>query len=83
MRLPSLGISYFEFIFIELTNFNLILKMTYSTDLRRKVLSIKEQENLTTTEVAKRFGIGTANVSRWNKKNVLAINLRPKLIWKR
>jgi transposase len=46
--------------------------MTYSTDLRRKVLSIKEQENLTTTEVAKRFGIGTANVSRWNK------NLEPK-----
>ena len=33
---------------------------------------IKEQENLTTEEAAKRFGIGTANFSRWNK------NLEPK-----
>jgi len=41
--------------------------MTYSRDFRRKVLSIKEQENLTTEEVAKRFGIGTASISRWNK----------------
>jgi transposase len=46
--------------------------MTYSTDLHRKVLSIKAQENLTNTEVAKRFGIGIANISRWNK------NLEPK-----
>jgi transposase len=41
--------------------------MTYSTDLRRKVLDIKEQENLTIAEAAKRFGIGTANFSRWKK----------------
>ena len=46
--------------------------MTYSTDFRRKVIGIKEQENLTTEEAAKRFGIGTANFSRWNK------NLEPK-----
>lgn len=42
--------------------------MTYSTDLRRKALTLKEQENLTTAEAAKRFGIGTANFNRWNKK---------------
>ena len=41
--------------------------MTYSTDFRRKVIGIKEQENLTTKEAAKRFGIGTANFSRWGK----------------
>jgi transposase len=46
--------------------------MTYSTDFRRKALDIKEQENLTTDEAAKRFGIGTANFSRWSK------NLEPK-----
>jgi len=46
--------------------------MTYSTDFRRKVIGIKEQENLTTEEAAKRFGIGTANFSRWQK------NLEPK-----
>jgi transposase len=41
--------------------------MTYSTDFRRKVLDIKEKEKLTTDETAKRFGIGTANLSRWDK----------------
>lgn len=46
--------------------------MTYSTDFRRKVLDIKEKEKLTTDETAKRFGIGTANFSRWDK------NLEPK-----
>jgi hypothetical protein len=47
--------------------------MTYSTDFRRKILGIKEQENLTTEEAAKRSaGIGTANFSRWGK------NLEPK-----
>ena len=42
--------------------------MTYSTDFRRKTLAIKEQENLTTEEAAKRFRIGTANFSRWKKE---------------
>lgn len=46
--------------------------MTYSTDFRRKVIGIKEQESLTAEEAAKRFGIGTASFSRWNK------NLEPK-----
>ena len=46
--------------------------MTYSTDLRRKVLDTRKQENLTIAEAAKRFGIGTANLNRWNK------NLEPK-----
>ena len=42
--------------------------MTYSVDFRRKVLSLKEQENLTNKEAAKRFGIGSANFSRWKKE---------------
>jgi transposase len=43
--------------------------MTYSTDFRRKVLCIKEQENLTTKEAAKRFGIGTANTQSVGQKS--------------
>jgi transposase len=41
--------------------------MTYSIDFRKKVLSIKEQENLTLVEVSKRFGIGQASVMRWSQ----------------
>lgn len=42
--------------------------MTYSIDFRRKVLSIKEQENLNDEETALRFGIGTATLTRWKTK---------------
>ena len=42
--------------------------MTYSIDFRRKVLDIKEQENLTAKETAERFGMGTNNFSRWKKQ---------------
>jgi transposase len=41
--------------------------MTYSNDLRKKVLSIKEQDKLTFSETAKRFGVGQASVVRWSK----------------
>jgi len=41
--------------------------MTYSTDFRKKVLSIKEQENLTFGETAKRFGVGQASIVRWSQ----------------
>jgi transposase len=41
--------------------------MTYSIDFRKKVLSIKEQENLTLLEVSNRFGVGQASVVRWSK----------------
>ena len=41
--------------------------MTYSIDFRKKVLSIKVQENLTLSEVSTRFGIGQASVVRWSK----------------
>lgn len=41
--------------------------MAYSIDFRRKVLSIKEQENLTFSEVSERFGVGQASVVRWSK----------------
>jgi len=42
--------------------------MTYSIDFRQKVLWIKEQENLTGTETAVRFGIGVASITGWNKQ---------------
>ena len=41
--------------------------MTYSTDFRKKVLSIKEQENLTFCETAKRFGVGQSSLVRWSQ----------------
>lgn len=42
--------------------------MTYSIDFRRKVLSIKEQENLSDEETALRFGIGIASLTRWKAR---------------
>ena len=42
--------------------------MTYSIDLREKVLSVKEQECLSFQVVADRFQIGVATVFRWSKR---------------
>ena len=42
--------------------------MTYSVDFRRKVLSVREKEDLTIDEVASRFEIGVASVVRWLRK---------------
>jgi transposase len=42
--------------------------MTYSIDFRRKVLSIKDKENLTIEETAKRFDVGVASVVRWSSR---------------
>lgn len=39
--------------------------MTYTLDFRLKV---KQEENLTYTETARRFKIGKASLVRWNKK---------------
>jgi transposase len=41
--------------------------MTYLIDFRKKVLSIKAQENLTWSEVSTRLGVGQASVVRWSK----------------
>ncbi len=41
--------------------------MTYSSDFRRKVLSVREKEGLTIAEVAVRFCVGVASVVRWLK----------------
>lgn len=41
--------------------------MTYSIDFRRKVLLIKEREELTFEAIAERFGVGKASVFRWSK----------------
>jgi transposase len=46
--------------------------MTYSTDFRKKVLSIKQQDQLTFSETSQRFGVGQATVVRWSK------NIEPK-----
>jgi transposase len=42
--------------------------MTYSIDFRKKVLSIKDKENLTLEETATRFGIGIASIVRWSNR---------------
>ena len=42
--------------------------MTYSLDFRRKVLSVRKKEGLTIAEVACRFSVGIASVTRWLKK---------------
>ncbi|SFN03770.1 IS630 transposase-related protein [Nitrosomonas communis] len=41
--------------------------MTYPISFRRKVLSVREKENLTIAQVAKRFCVGIASVTRWIK----------------
>ncbi|SDW39679.1 transposase [Nitrosomonas communis] len=41
--------------------------MTYPISFRRKVLSIREKENLSIAQVAKRFCVGIASVTRWLK----------------
>lgn len=43
--------------------------MTYSLDFRKKVLAVKEQDNLSFEAVAERFGIPSKDtVFRWTKK---------------
>lgn len=39
--------------------------MTYSVDFRKKVLQIREKEDLSIEGVALRFGVGKASVMRW------------------
>ncbi|TYP69479.1 transposase [Nitrosomonas communis] len=41
--------------------------MTYPILFRHKVLSVREKENLSIAQVAKRFGVGVASVMRWIK----------------
>ncbi|TYP69658.1 hypothetical protein BCL69_11414 [Nitrosomonas communis] len=40
------------------------LGMTYPISFRRKVLSVREKENLTIAQVAKRFCVSVASVTR-------------------
>lgn len=44
--------------------------MTYSLDFRKKVLAIKEKEDLSYATVSKRFGIGINTAFRWSTKLV-------------
>jgi transposase len=46
--------------------------MTYSIDFRKKVLKIKEKEDLSFEATAKRFGISKTALFRWSK------NIEPK-----
>ena len=41
--------------------------MRYSTNFRKKVLLIKQQQQLTFSEIAERFGISQARVVRWSR----------------
>lgn len=56
--------------------------MTYSVNYRRKVLSVREKEGLTISEVATRFNVCTSSVNRWlkslepkNKRNKAATKI--------
>lgn len=49
--------------------------MTYSLDMRKKILTIRCEEGLSMAEVAKRFGVGVASVMRWSK-NIECIKKR-------
>ncbi|WP_246327384.1 IS630 transposase-related protein, partial [Candidatus Competibacter phosphatis] len=42
--------------------------MAYSIDFRRKVLGVREREQLSITQVAQRFAVGKASVMRWLKQ---------------
>lgn len=42
--------------------------MTYSLDFRKKVLSIKEKEQLSFSETSKRFGISVNSILLWSKR---------------
>ena len=42
--------------------------MTYSRDLRKKVLAIKEKEKMSFASISKRFGIGKNTVFVWTKR---------------
>lgn len=42
--------------------------MCYTIDFRKKVLSVREKENLTFKQTAVRFDIGIASITRWLKK---------------
>ena len=41
--------------------------MAYSIDFRKKVLLIKKQENLSFSQIAKRFGVSVNSVFLWSK----------------
>jgi transposase len=42
--------------------------MTYDIDMRRKVLSIRDNEGLSFVEAGKRFGISKQTVYNWSKR---------------
>lgn len=49
--------------------------MTYSLDMRKKILKIREEEGLSMAKVAKRFGVGVASVMRWSN-NIQCVKKR-------
>ena len=46
----------------------MLLFMTYSLDFRCKVLSVREKDGLTISEVANRFNVGISSVVRWIRR---------------
>ncbi len=49
--------------------------MTYSLDMRKQVLKIRQEEGLSMAQVALRFGVGVASVMRWSN-NIECIKKR-------
>jgi len=46
-------------------NSDYCIEMAYSLDFRRKVLVVREREQLTIAQVAQRFDVGKASVMCW------------------
>jgi len=42
--------------------------MTYSLDFRKKVLEVKERDQISFEEVSERFSVGKASVFRWSNQ---------------
>ena len=49
--------------------------MTYSLDMRKRILKIRLEEGLSMAKVAERFGVGVASIMRWSN-NVECIKKR-------
>ena len=55
----------------------------YSLDFRKKLLSVREKENLSMKDVSQRFCVRKASVMRWSKSLILKVSQRSstKLDW--
>ncbi len=46
----------------------MVMLVTYPISFRKKVLNIKEKENLSFAEISKRYNLSKTTVFKWSKK---------------